>query len=52
MAKAIRTDLSFRQCYWTIREIDILLYPIKVHVEVVVSVRNRYKEALTLISRE
>ncbi len=52
VAKAVRTDLSFRQCQWTVRDIDKLLHLIEVHIEAVASVRNRCEEALTLISRE
>ncbi len=52
MAKAVRADPSFRQCQWSVGDIDTLLHPIEVHVEAAASVRNRCKEALTLISRE
>ncbi len=52
VAKAVCNDPSFRQCQWTVGDIDTLLHPIKVHVKAAASVRNRCKEALTLISRK
>ncbi len=52
VAKAVCANSSFRQCHWTVEDIDTLLHLIEVHIEVATSVHNCYKEALTLISRE
>ncbi len=43
VAKAVRADPSFRQCQWSVGDINTLLHPIEVHVEAA---------ALTLISWE
>ncbi len=52
VATAVCADLFFRKCQLTVEKIEMLLDPIKVHVKAASAVRNRYKEALTLISRE
>lgn len=46
VAKAIYTDLSFYKSHYGIEEIEMLLYPIKVHSEVVSFIGNLYEEAL------
>ncbi len=52
VATAVCTDPSFRKCQWTAEEIDTLLHPIEMHVKAALAVRNRCKEALTLIRRK
>ena len=48
----ICVDPFFCKCYWTIKEINILLDPIKVYIKVISSVYNCYKKALTLINHK
>ncbi len=52
VAMMISTDLSFRKCYLTAKEINSLLNLIQVHIKTTLSVYNCCKKALTFISRK
>lgn len=52
MAKAICAALSFRKCYWTVKDINMLLYSIKAYVEVAILARNCCKKSFNLINQE
>lgn len=52
MAKVVHANPFFHKCQWTAEEINSLLDPIEVHVNIVSAICNHCKEALTLISRK
>lgn len=52
MAKAICAAPSFCKCYWTVKDMDMLLYSIKAYVEVAILACNCCKESLNLINQE
>lgn len=52
MAKVIYTDPFVCKYYWTVKDMNTLLYSIKVYIEVVKLAYNCCKKSLNLINRE
>lgn len=50
VAKAVCLDFSIRKCHWTTKNIDMLLYSIKAHVEATKLARNCCEKSFNLIN--
>lgn len=50
VAKAIYVNPSFRKCHWTVKDLDMLLHLIKVHIKTAKLACNCCEESLNLIN--